>query len=237
MRYHWLTSLALAACACATAYEYEYVSGKLPFSESRFRAQVDAALDEAKKVLNVTRHPVLPNEVSHTYDDKYRLAELLTSLSDVAVLNVLGALGLSPEAREAARGWAAAGHAAVLRLNLTQQCELGDITSREVESDVKRREKSAFGTKDSYIVTTKHEARYTLRRRFKLSLYPGPDADDARAIELDSQELVSTLVTSISENSEVRVRVRVRVRVQVRVRVRVTLTRTLTLTLTRPRLS
>ena len=179
---------------------YGAVGASLPFDEDRFRSIVAKGIEEARKVLSTTRHPVLPDEVPHAYDDKYRLAELLTSLSDVAVVNVLDELGVGQEARKSARDWAAAGLAVTLRLNVTRLCVLTGIASREVEGE-KKREQGPFGTYDTVAVTTKHEATYALTRRFTLSLYPGPVAD-TRAMEVARGEGRSTLVTPLSEKSE-----------------------------------
>ena len=54
---------------------YGAVGASLPFDEDRFRSIVAKGIEEARKVLSTTRHPVLPDEVPHAYDEKYRLAE------------------------------------------------------------------------------------------------------------------------------------------------------------------
>jgi hypothetical protein len=60
---------------------------------SVFRTQVDYALNVVKRVLEVSRHPQIPGDVHHKYDDKYLLAEIVTNTSVAAIVNCLELLG------------------------------------------------------------------------------------------------------------------------------------------------
>lgn len=49
------------------------------YSEGVFATKVANALKAIRTVLENAKTPVLPAEVSHTYDDKYILVQLLTN--------------------------------------------------------------------------------------------------------------------------------------------------------------
>ena len=50
------------------------------FDETQFSKQLHAALNRVQTVLDNTRHPQVPENVRHTYEDKYKLAGTLYSL-------------------------------------------------------------------------------------------------------------------------------------------------------------
>jgi hypothetical protein len=66
-----------------------------PYDTENFRAKVGQALEKVRTILDVSRSTELPSEVDHKYDDKYLLAEFLTSASMTATLNALELLGLN----------------------------------------------------------------------------------------------------------------------------------------------
>ena len=58
--------------------------------------RIDAALARIRTLLDNTRHPTIPADVPHAYDDKYRLVEFVTRASVAGVLSCLEAAGLTP---------------------------------------------------------------------------------------------------------------------------------------------
>jgi hypothetical protein len=49
------------------------------YDEARFRHQVDRAVQAIRLVLDNTKAPQYPEDVPHTYEDKYYMVELLTN--------------------------------------------------------------------------------------------------------------------------------------------------------------
>jgi len=56
---------------------------------------VQDALDAAKTLLDTTRHPVLPEDSDHSYDDKHALVDAMTNVAIAASITILERLGLS----------------------------------------------------------------------------------------------------------------------------------------------
>ena len=74
-------------------------------SDAAFRQQMAAALDQVRKVLDNTKHPEIPDDVQHSYDDKYYLAESLTALSASSQFGCLSSLGLQAEQLSQLKEW------------------------------------------------------------------------------------------------------------------------------------
>ena len=86
----------------------------------------------AERVLGSARTPVLPSEVSHSYDDKYALAEAQVAAACVASVHALQAAGLDGASLRTARRWAAAGDAVTLRLAGGTTCAYAREERREL---------------------------------------------------------------------------------------------------------
>ena len=70
--------------------------GLLPgYDDSIFLSQVESALQEVRKVLEVTRKPEYPHDVAHEYNDKFLLCEFLVQLGLAGSANSLGEIGLT----------------------------------------------------------------------------------------------------------------------------------------------
>lgn len=106
------------------------------FDESRFRRQVDSALQRIRTVLDITRAPQYPADVPHAYDDKYGLAEFLTNTAIAAELNVLDLLGVTDKHLSTMRKWVQS-RSVTLRLKSEERCSFIKETTREVESATK----------------------------------------------------------------------------------------------------
>lgn len=104
------------------------------YVEHRFKQKVSKALASAQKVLSTARNPTFAEDQPHSYDDKYALAEHLTSVSIAAQLNVLESIGLTAPMLEQGRQWAADGKAVTLRLSSTERTSF----LREATSDIPR---------------------------------------------------------------------------------------------------
>lgn len=106
------------------------------FDESRFRRQVDAALQRIRTVLDITRSPQYPADVPHAYDDKYGLAEFLTNTAIAAELNNLDLLGVTDKHLTTMKKWVQT-RSVTLRLKSEERCTFVREATREVESATK----------------------------------------------------------------------------------------------------
>lgn len=121
------------------------------FDEDRFRAQVDAALEQSRKVLDNTKvrqcafffspslnpqraahqNPTYAADVPHKYDDKYLLSEFLCNTALAAQLNCLELLGLDAKKLQTIKEWSAT-RSVTLRLHAEESCTFLRKTKREV---------------------------------------------------------------------------------------------------------
>jgi hypothetical protein len=103
----------------------------LSFDEERFRRQVDAALEQSRKVLDITKNPTYPADVAHQYDDKYLLSEFLCNTALAAQLNCLEQLGLDAGKLKTVKAWSEK-RSVTLRLKAQETCTFLRETTREV---------------------------------------------------------------------------------------------------------
>lgn len=75
------------------------------FNERRFEKQIEEATEVIKTILNNTRDPLCPHNVSHSYDDKYTLAEFLSNTALASTLTSLEVLGLNGESIQKLKAW------------------------------------------------------------------------------------------------------------------------------------
>lgn len=77
------------------------------FDEARFEKQVDTALTRVRSILDTSRQPTYPSEVSHKYDDKYMLVDFLTNTTLAAQLTCMELLGLNMKSLQQLKKWSA----------------------------------------------------------------------------------------------------------------------------------
>eukprot|EP01050_Picozoa_sp_SAG11_P010596 SAG11_NODE_1070_length_5978_cov_2.893689_4_plen_680_part_00 len=151
------------------------------FFEGQFRKQVDAALVQVKKVLGTTRAPVLPADCEHVYEDKYLLAEQLTSVAVSAEINCLELLGIDEQLLRQLHAWSATGQAVTLRFTLDQRCDFDRVETREVTGASQRvtteqaSDEPAAKKRISTVsvVTTVNDFFWFVRTDYRLVAYKG----------------------------------------------------------------
>ena len=67
---------------------------------------VDKALKDVETILGTTKHPVMAENADHLYEDKFLLAEFLTSTAMASYITALERIGLNKEALTTGMGWA-----------------------------------------------------------------------------------------------------------------------------------
>ncbi|MBL4848360.1 MAG: hypothetical protein JKY65_22805 [Planctomycetes bacterium] len=107
------------------------------YNEAEFLRRVELALEKVKTLLDHTRHPQLPAEVPHRYDDKYLLVEFLTRAAMGGVLTCLESIGLDHEGLAKLREWVKE-RTVTLRFEAREDCTFLGEKTREIVSPVQR---------------------------------------------------------------------------------------------------
>lgn len=103
-------------------------------SRHSFRAEVEAALEQLRRILDEERHPQYPADVAHEYEDKYLLSELATKAATAGLVQLFSTLlddtwpGFSGQALPK---WATG--APLLVFSSCQFCELKQTVDKEIQ--------------------------------------------------------------------------------------------------------
>ena len=101
-----------------------------------FRQKVNQAIVEARKFLGTARAPALPENVSHTYDDKYLLAEIGTRSTILALRNALDhtSQGAFTANLPLLTTWMRDGKTITMQTEAEELCAFVKTTTRDVKS-------------------------------------------------------------------------------------------------------
>jgi hypothetical protein len=151
------------------------------YDHERLKQKVDEALRVVSRVLDVSRHPVMPTvpmDVTHTYEDKYTLAECMTNACLAAQLNTLATLGLDSEGLGKLLQWSKT-HAVTLQFASSERCEFVEKTVKEVAAPTKlKKESSGFGgllSTTHKVVTTVTTYHWKFDMKWALVAYCGTE--------------------------------------------------------------
>eukprot|EP01062_Namystynia_karyoxenos_P072269 TRINITY_DN682_c0_g1_i2.p1 TRINITY_DN682_c0_g1~~TRINITY_DN682_c0_g1_i2.p1 ORF type:complete len:935 (+),score=402.88 TRINITY_DN682_c0_g1_i2:116-2806(+) len=165
------------------------------YDEGNFRRQLDAALEQVKKVLDASRNPRHPSAVSHEYDDKYYLAEVATRTAAAAQLNALASFDPAWERHlQHMQEWAKT-RVVTLAFSSVTKCKFVRTTTRKVDSAVEHvTQSTVFGTTKSKTVTTVIEHFWGLDIDWTLIAYPGndPQAESLTLISAKGKHEIKT---------------------------------------------
>ena len=157
----------------------------LSFEESRFKQRIQAAAGHVKSILETTRNPALAGEVSHSYEDKFALAESITYAATQALLNALELVQIDTEKLKKLKDWSNS-RSVSLRLRVEETCEFVRHEQHEEESASQgvTEVKSILGTTKftSKTVTTIHEYFWAFAASYELIAFAGSDVDEALVI-------------------------------------------------------
>jgi hypothetical protein len=158
----------------------------LPFLE--FERRLKGALDQFKRILDSTKHPIIT--VRHSYTDKYLLAEFLANICYSSLLNDLEHFGLDRSTLEAAAQWP---HASLL-FESCQTCELIEKRTRVEKSDRASIAEIGLMKIKSYVETKIEEYVWKVAVDYKLTVYKGANVLDCKT--LGSNKYHTTVVTA-----------------------------------------
>eukprot|EP01103_Thecamoeba_quadrilineata_P014453 TRINITY_DN431_c1_g1_i2.p1 TRINITY_DN431_c1_g1~~TRINITY_DN431_c1_g1_i2.p1 ORF type:complete len:1062 (-),score=263.50 TRINITY_DN431_c1_g1_i2:57-3242(-) len=167
------------------------------FNEAQFLRQLDTALDKIRTILDNTRNPQFASNVSHSYHDKFLLANFLTNSALAAILNSLQLIGFNDSNVKQLKNWAET-RTVTLRLSGDEKCTYEREATRVVESPTTRTTTvSMFGISGNIsdkVVTkiTEHFWKYVVR--YELRAYQGNNPKEG--ILLQSRTCEFEIVTS-----------------------------------------
>lgn len=172
------------------------------FKESRFRQQLDAALREIRTVLDNERNPQAPEDVPHSYADKYILVEHATNTALAASLNALEVLGLTSESLSNLQEWATT-RSVTLSLASEESCKFLKKATRTIEPTSERvhqyESSSGFKAKlSSKTVTKVTEWFWEYSVSFKIEAYKGPSSSKDRIVLREGTACCELVTTSDS---------------------------------------
>jgi hypothetical protein len=168
------------------------------YSEAQFQSKVDSALNQIKTVLHVNRQPTLAENVHHKYEDKYHLANYLTNLTIVAILDIFQTAGLSQDHLKKSLEWVKT-RSVTLRLNAENHCSFNREVTRKVDSEVESSLEIGRLLKITSKTTTKiTEFFWNYSAEWELLIYPGNSPEEK--ISLQGRTGKTELVTQTSKN-------------------------------------
>ena len=118
------------------SHSAKQVSKKMEYTDIQFNNKIEQALQRVRAVLDNTRNPTLPSNVSHQYDDKYTLAESVIKTSCAAQIQALEVLGLNAEKLAKLKAFAA-DRTVTLSLRSKETCKFVKKVQREEDSPTK----------------------------------------------------------------------------------------------------
>lgn len=166
---------------------------------------VEEALKTVERILEVHRNPRLAQDVEHGYDDKYRLADMLTNTAIIAQMNCLEQLGMTADKLKAIDQ----SKSSTLRFQTSDSCSF--LKEQTVEVPMERAVEttedtqtsgSFFGTTKkstiSRIVNQVKEYHWKVDVKWEISVYPGTDVDQRTVLQDRSSSMI--IVTQSANN-------------------------------------
>jgi hypothetical protein len=137
-------------------------------------------LNAVERILLNARHPTFPAGVSHKYDDKYGLVDMITNIALAAQINNLEVLGATQEHLATIKQWSL-DRSVTLRLKAEHSCAFVKEVSRKVESPKYHAEvKTVFGKQEvtEKVVTTVIDYYWKFDAQWEVFLFRGNDPNE-----------------------------------------------------------
>ena len=164
-----------------------------------FRQKVNQAIVEARKFLGTARAPALPENVSHTYDDKYLLAEIGTRSTILALRNALDhtSQGAFTANLPLLTTWMRDGKTITMQTEAEELCAFVKTTTRDVKSTTSQVTGSTGflggkSKKESFTVTKITEHEWTFTVNWENFVYPGDDIANKVVLTTSSSSMILT---------------------------------------------
>ena len=138
-----------------------------------FRAKIAAAQEQIKLILDNEREPKLAEDVPHTYEDKYLLAEFITNSTFCAFTQALRHLGITDEILQKARE-ASKTKSITIQFRAQEKCEFVRKQERTEESALfttETRKNNKTETKTDKVVRKIEEYYWLCSMQYELILF------------------------------------------------------------------
>jgi len=165
-----------------------------------FRDDLDKAMKSVRQVLDTDRSSKLrlAENVDHTYLDKYRLAEMLTNTSIVALMKVLEELGLTKEALAGLQDERTESSSeTTMRFSASESCTFTREKIEDIPAPVSKKTQETSTTVDDFganestttksiienIVSRVKKKYYLIQTDWEISIYSGTDLEHRRVLK------------------------------------------------------
>jgi len=178
------------------------------WNEQRFREQVETALVHARRVLDNDKRPVFPADVSHQYQDKYLLSDMVANLALAATVNTLSTIGSMESCFNRMIEWSRS-KSVSLRFTSTERCVFLRETKRDVDSATKHVTEFSYGPKiTSKTVTTITEYFWRFECTYEVVAFCGTGESPGDSIQIFQKSGKTEIKTNVENapHSEVVVR-------------------------------
>ena len=163
------------------------------FNEVVFKASVDEALHSVRRVLDINRSPRLhlAEDVDHNYNDKFKLANLLTNTAIISSTIILERFGLTKEVLQSID----TSKPTTLRFVASESChfvkeETVDVplqikieTNEDTKVTTEYEETNTSKSTIKKVVNRVTQQHYKIETEWEISLYTGTDVDNRRVIK------------------------------------------------------
>lgn len=170
----------------------------IAFGEVEFKRRLQNAITRTKQLLYDSKNPIYtysqPDSVSHTYEDKFALAEYLTSSSISATWTVFNYLGFSSDDVSLLKNWSSS--SVVLKFNSSKQFTYDHYEI--VEQELPFQQKTVQETDDKVTSTTTKVVHVQNRSFWKVDLEYHIEAQNVQSgeskklVDIHDSAMVST---------------------------------------------
>jgi hypothetical protein len=168
------------------------------FSPVRFQRQVEKSLAVVKKLLQTTRNPQCADNVQHSYNDKFSLAEMLSNSAIASCFSLLETLGFTGAQIKQMITWSKE-RTVNLRFSSEEKCSYLRELKRKVEISS---HKILFGLMKSSTTETIHEYFWKLDVDWKLQAYTGTGEAASDCLTACSRRTNTEVTTNAAHSAE-----------------------------------
>lgn len=170
----------------------------MEFSENRFQEQIAQALERIKLILENDRKPQQANEIKHSYNDKYALADFITNSAIASTIEIFQLLGLTKEKLIEAIKWVQKEQKSVtMSFTNETKCTFTKKKSRKIESSTQTKTKINNKVKlTDKVVTKVTDYFWNIENEYSIQIYAGSNKE--KKIQLNTRKSQIEIKTNLS---------------------------------------
>lgn len=179
------------------------------FNIKQFHKKINDSIETIKKIIETNKSFQLPENVSHSYDDKFFLSEFVTNIALSSHLNTLSIIGFNDEIIEKMKIWKNENKKSItLRFNSEEKCYF--LKEKKIEKQISRPIPTHMLSDRLLKLQNKESAYYELftyttidyywifEFNYQIIVFPGNESSDA--ITISSKIGKTTVKTSYNQN-------------------------------------